>query len=105
MDLSRAIRLVLWRRAFFYGSYVRLRARLYARGWLKRKRLKGMVVSIGNLTVGGTGKTPMVIWLTQQLLAQGKRVAILSRGYRSANGTSDEIDLMRQLFHDLVSFC
>jgi len=104
MDLSPAIRLLLWPLAFLYGSYVRLRARLYARGWLKRKRLKGMVVSIGNLTVGGTGKTPMVIWLTQQLLAQGKRVAILSRGYRSANGTSDEIELMRQRFQDRVAF-
>src|SRR5260370_19964611 len=98
MDLSPAIRLLLWPLAFLYGSYVRLRARLYARGCLKRKRLKGVVVSIGNLTVGGTGKTPMVIWLTQQLLAQEKRVAILSRGYRSANGTSDEIELMRQRF-------
>jgi tetraacyldisaccharide 4'-kinase len=48
-------------------------------------------VSVGNLTVGGTGKTPMVIWLAERFLAEGKRVAILSRGYRGVNGTSDEI--------------
>jgi tetraacyldisaccharide 4'-kinase len=104
MDLSPAIRLLLWPLAFLYGSYVRLRAWLYARGWLKQERLKGMVISIGNLTVGGTGKTPMVIWLAQKLLAQGKRVAILSRGYRSANGTSDEIELMRERFQERVAF-
>jgi tetraacyldisaccharide 4'-kinase len=104
MDLSLAIRLLLWPLAFLYGSYVRLRAWLYARGWLKQERLKGMVISIGNLTIGGTGKTPMVIWLAQKLLAQGKRVAILSRGYRSANGTSDEIELMRERFQERVAF-
>jgi tetraacyldisaccharide 4'-kinase len=104
MDLSPAIRLLLWPLALLYGSYVRLRAWLYSRGWLKQKRLKGMVISIGNLTVGGTGKTPMVIWLAEKLLAQGKRVAILSRGYRSANGTSDEIEMMRERFQDRVAF-
>ena len=104
MDLSPAIPFLLWPLAFLYGSYVRLRAWLYARGWLKQKRLKGMVISIGNLTVGGTGKTPMVIWLAEKLLAQGRRVAILSRGYRSANGTRDEIEMMRARFQDRVAF-
>jgi tetraacyldisaccharide 4'-kinase len=104
MDLSPVIRLLLWPLAFLYGSYVRFRAWLYARGWLKQERLKGMVISIGNVTVGGTGKTPMVIWLAEKLLAQGKRVAILSRGYRSVNGTSDEIELMRQRFQGRVAF-
>jgi len=41
------IRLLLWPLAFLYGAYARLRAWLYARGWLKQKRLKGMVISIG----------------------------------------------------------
>ncbi len=104
MDLSPAIRLLLWPVAFLYGSYARLRAWLYGHGWLKQKRLKGMVISIGNLTVGGTGKTPMVIWLADKLLTQGKRVAILSRGYRGTNGTSDEIEMMRERFQDRVAF-
>src|SRR5260370_2704448 len=104
MDFSAAIRLLLWPLAFLYGGYARLRAWVYARGWFKQKRLKGMVISIGNLSVGGTGKTPMVIWLAERLLAQGKRVAILSRGYRSANGASDEIEMMRERFQDRVAF-
>ena len=43
------------------------------------------VIIVGNITVGGTGKTPMVIWLTQFLKAQGYRVGVVSRGYRGAN--------------------
>jgi tetraacyldisaccharide 4'-kinase len=54
------------------------------------------VISVGNLTVGGTGKTPVVIWLAEKFLAEGKRVAILSRGYRGSGGTSDEIELMKE---------
>jgi tetraacyldisaccharide 4'-kinase len=49
---------------------------------LPTKRLSARVISIGNLTVGGTGKTPMVIWTVEQLVEQGRRVAVLSRGYR-----------------------
>ncbi len=41
-----------------------------------------LVISVGNLTVGGTGKTPMVLWIAQRLLAEGKSVGILTRGYR-----------------------
>ncbi|MGH9677786.1 MAG: tetraacyldisaccharide 4'-kinase, partial [Candidatus Acidiferrum sp.] len=95
MNLPMAVRLALWPLSLLYGFYVRLRALLYASGWLKQGRLKGVVISVGNLTVGGTGKTPMVIWLAEKLLAKGKRVAILSRGYRGADGTSDEIEIMK----------
>jgi tetraacyldisaccharide 4'-kinase len=59
-----------------------LRARCYERGWFARRKLPVPVVSVGNLTLGGTGKTPVVILVTEWLLAQGRRVAILSRGYR-----------------------
>src|SRR5262245_50090111 len=65
-----------------YGVVARLRALLYDWGWFAQRRLPVPVLSIGNLTLGGTGKTPVVIALTDWLLAQGKRVAILSRGYR-----------------------
>jgi tetraacyldisaccharide 4'-kinase len=65
-----------------YGVVARLRALLYDRGWFAQRRLPVPVLSVGNLTLGGTGKTPVVILLTEWLLAQGKRVAILSRGYR-----------------------
>ena len=65
-----------------YGVVARLRALLYDWGWFAQRRLPLPVLSVGNLTLGGTGKTPVVIALTGWLLAQGKRVAILSRGYR-----------------------
>jgi tetraacyldisaccharide 4'-kinase len=64
-----------------YGLGAGLRRSLYARGWLKVKRLPAPVVSVGNLTVGGTGKTPVVACLARLLQDRGKRVAILSRGY------------------------
>lgn len=69
---------------------------MYRHGWLTQKRLGRPVISVGNVTVGGTGKTPMVTWLAERFLAEGKRVGILSRGYRGEGGTSDEIELMKQ---------
>jgi tetraacyldisaccharide 4'-kinase len=65
-----------------YGLVARLRVLLYDWGWFDQRRLPVPVLSVGNLTIGGTGKTPVVIVLVEWLLAQGKRVAILSRGYR-----------------------
>ena len=104
MNLPPLVRLLLWPFSVLYGGYVRLRALLYAKGWLKQRRLRGKVISIGNLTVGGTGKTPMVLWLAEKFLAEGKRVAILSRGYRGSSGTSDEIELMKRRLRDSVVF-
>ncbi len=72
---------LLWA-AIPYGAVARLRALLYYWGWFAQRRLPVPVVSVGNLTLGGTGKTPVVIQLAEWLLAQGTRVAILSRGYR-----------------------
>src|SRR5256712_10340872 len=104
MNPPPLLRMLLWPLSLVYGIAVSARTRFYAHGWLKQKRLKGTVISVGNLTVGGTGKTPMVIWLAEKFLAEGKRVAILSRGYRGTNGTSDEIELMRFRLQDRVSF-
>ncbi len=104
MNAPPLLRMLLWPPSVLYGVGVRVRVWLYAHGWLKQKRLEGRVISVGNLTVGGTGKTPMVIWLAEQFLAEGKRVAILSRGYRGANGTSDEIELMKFRLQNRVSF-
>lgn len=68
--------------AWLYGLIVRFRLWCYRKGWLTTTRLPCRVVSVGNLTVGGTGKTPIVIFLTGWLSAKGRRVAILSRGYK-----------------------
>ncbi|SLM46182.1 Tetraacyldisaccharide 4'-kinase [Nitrospira japonica] len=72
---------LLWA-GWLYGLAGRIRATSYRRGWLARRKLPVPVVSVGNLTVGGTGKTPFVIRLAEGLSREGKRVAILSRGYR-----------------------
>jgi tetraacyldisaccharide 4'-kinase len=64
-----------------YGLGARGRRALYARGLLRVKRLPAPVVSVGNLTVGGTGKTPVVACLARLWQDRGQRVAILSRGY------------------------
>ena len=96
MNLPLVVRILLWPLSQVYGIYVRVRRALYVRGWLKARRLKAMVVSVGNLTLGGTGKTPMVLWLAEKFLAEGKNVAILSRGYRGSHGSSDEIELLKR---------
>src|SRR5690606_8185033 len=75
-----------------------LRNRLFDRGTLRGQRLDRPVVSIGNLTTGGTGKTPTVQWLARRLVADGRRPAVLMRGYRreSADAASDEEMLLRE---------
>ena len=104
MNVSPLLRTLLWPLSVLYGVIVQVRVWLYANQWLKQKRLNAPVISVGNLTVGGTGKTPMVIWLAEKFLADGKRVAILSRGYRGSNGTSDEIELMKFRLRGRVAF-
>ncbi|HEX5747655.1 MAG TPA: tetraacyldisaccharide 4'-kinase [Archangium sp.] len=68
--------------AWGYGAGVRLRGALYDAGVLKGERVEGLrVVSVGNLNVGGTGKTPAVLYLAELLVREGRRVGILTRGY------------------------
>src|SRR5437764_15322513 len=104
MKSSHAARILLWPVSLLYGAIAYSRAWLYGHRVLPQRRLKGVVISVGNLTVGGTGKTPMVIWLAEKFLAEGKRVAILSRGYRGTNGTSDEVELMKSRLQCRVAF-
>lgn len=67
-----------------FGATSRARASLYARGILSRERLRGPVISVGNLSVGGRGKTPVVARLAEILLEERLPVSILSRGYRGS---------------------
>jgi tetraacyldisaccharide 4'-kinase len=94
-----------------YGTVMRLRTGFYEYGLLRSRRLPGAVISVGNLTVGGTGKTPMVLWIAERLAAEGHRPAILTRGYRGlgrgdGNGEEapDEVALLRHRLDGRAQF-
>jgi tetraacyldisaccharide 4'-kinase len=76
---------------WLYGLVMALRRLAYARGLLKTQRAAKPVIVVGNLTVGGTGKTPLVAWLAQQLALTGLRVGIVSRGYGRAGSAPQSV--------------
>lgn len=80
---ANALKFVLGGFSKLYTSLVQGRLYLYRRRYLRSQELGCPVVSIGNLTVGGTGKTPVAEMLARELTSRGRRVAILSRGYKS----------------------
>jgi tetraacyldisaccharide 4'-kinase len=111
VTLSPTVRTLLWPLGVLYGAAMRLRAALYKGGLLSRRRLPGSVISVGNLTVGGTGKTPMVLWVADRLAAEGHRPAILTRGYgglgrsgRTAQTMADEVALLRHRLDGRAEF-
>lgn len=65
-----------------YGGAVKLREKFYQKGVFQSKRLPCMVISVGNLSVGGTGKTPMTIYLANLIQDLGYKAVVISRGYR-----------------------
>jgi tetraacyldisaccharide 4'-kinase len=76
--------------AWGYGLGVAVRNAAFDRGWKEIHRVGVPVVSVGNVTLGGTGKTPMVEWVARWLRGRRVRVAILSRGYGQQSGMNDE---------------
>ena len=68
-----------------YGRAMCLRNALYDRGILRSHSLGARTISIGNLTTGGTGKTPLVEWAARLLAENGEKVCVLTRGYGRAN--------------------
>jgi tetraacyldisaccharide 4'-kinase len=85
MAMSPAGRLALDLPARAYGAVARWRRAWYGRHPEARRRLRRPVISVGNLRVGGSGKTPAVAHLARLLLEMGERPAILSRGYARPN--------------------
>ena len=77
--------------SWLFGLATGLRRRLYRAGVLRAYRSPRPVVVVGNLTVGGTGKTPLVVWLAQQLTARGWRVGVVSRGYGRGSGEARRV--------------
>ena len=77
--------------SYLFSLVVKFRLFLYAKRWIfKDKPIDCFVLVVGNLTVGGTGKTPVVERFAKELIARGKKVAILSRGYKSKQDPVDK---------------
>ena len=96
---AKMLRALGWVASKPYQVAMRLRNVGYDRGVLKSQKVSAVVIAIGNITVGGTGKTPTVAMLCRRIRAMNLRVAIVSRGYKSAdNQRNDEaIELERML--------
>ena len=84
-----------------YGWATALRNRLYDWGWKRSERAAVPVVSVGNLTVGGTGKTPCVEYIARFYRETGLLVAILSRGYGAEHGPNDEALVLEENLPDV----
>lgn len=79
--------------SFLYDQIVGVKNSLYDRGMIGAYKAPVPVVSIGNLTVGGTGKTPITDFCLKSLVAQGKKVAVISRSYRADAGSPVLVDV------------
>jgi tetraacyldisaccharide 4'-kinase len=84
-----------------YSWVVRLRNRLYDCGWKRIVRAQVPVVSIGNLTLGGTGKTPCVEYVARYFLEHSRRVVVLSRGYGNSGDSNDEALVLQENLPDV----
>jgi len=88
----RAAPFLLWP----YHVILRARNQLYDQRILPSHSLNRWTISVGNISFGGTGKTPVVIWLAEELKKLGHYPAVLLRGYRATNGQSDEATLLSE---------
>jgi tetraacyldisaccharide 4'-kinase len=104
---AAASRFFLGAATYVYSTVIKLRNFLYSKNWLRTHRVNAVVISIGNITTGGTGKTPFVIWLCNKLTQNSKlrtqnyKCAILTRGYKTTKNSklktqnySDEPDIL-----------
>jgi len=92
------LRTMLYALSHLYRGIVQMRLWLYRKRLLRERTLGCLVISIGNLTVGGTGKTPVVEKFARALQAGGRRVAILSRGYKSK-----KLPVLKRLWHAMTN--
>jgi tetraacyldisaccharide 4'-kinase len=91
--------------SYIYAVVINIRVFLYRHRLLRSKSLGCLVISVGNITVGGTGKTPVVEMIERALISGGRKVAILSRGYKSKNppATAGKIQNPKIRFPKVVS--
>ncbi|RKY33521.1 MAG: tetraacyldisaccharide 4'-kinase [Candidatus Omnitrophota bacterium] len=98
--LSKVLKSILFCLSFLYSIILEARLFVYNAGFFKLYRSNVRVISVGNITVGGTGKTPLVALIAQYLIKAGYNVAVVTRGYaalRSASGfLADEAEMLKQ---------
>lgn len=82
----------LWPVSLLFRLLASLRARLYRAGLFKAERVPVPVIVVGNIFIGGTGKTPLTIWLVQALRARGFTPGVISRGYGSSGDFVREVN-------------
>jgi tetraacyldisaccharide 4'-kinase len=79
--MTKASGLILAPLGALYSAVMKARRALYKKGVLRVHKINSPVISVGNITTGGTGKTPLVEWATRAVAKEGRRVCILTRGY------------------------
>ncbi len=98
-----ALRWALTPFSWLFGTATEIRRSLYQSGVFTVHRVPCPVISVGNLTVGGTGKTPLVEWVVRETRKLGKQAAVLSRGYgASAKGVPDELAALSESLQQLA---
>ncbi len=91
---ASAARCILYVLSQGYRAVVAARNFLYDIGWKSVQKVSVPVISVGNVTTGGTGKTPVVAMIVQVLQSQRRQPAIISRGYRSVDGQGNDEKLV-----------
>lgn len=94
--------LVLTVLSWLYGLLVGLRNRLYDISFLPTVKVPAAVVSIGNITTGGTGKTPLVAWLCNHFIGKGIKTAVLTRGYKKKGDVADEPAMLTKAVPSII---
>src|SRR4030088_1578705 len=89
--MNSVVTLALTPFSSLYGAAMKARRALYGSGRLRVHELGVPVISVGNLTLGGTGKTPLVEWIARELAKTGLSVCILTRGYGRQNAATRTI--------------
>jgi tetraacyldisaccharide 4'-kinase len=89
------IKFILFLLSLIYGQGLKFVISLYQRQWVKPKKINALVISVGNITLGGTGKTPFVFYLAKKIENYGRKVAIATRGY----GEDEKFMFQQDLAH------